>query len=78
MATVKLQYFKPSGKWGYEGEFIASNDDSPYLIFDQIRAMNSAGELPGLSSGTWHGPIHCDLNDHPMAFPALLNLGGAQ
>lgn len=78
MATVKLQYFKPSGKWGYEAEFFALDTDSPHAIFDAVLDMNRSQKLPGLVSGSWHGPILVDLNDHPMAFPALLNLGGAQ
>lgn len=75
MATIKLQYFKPSGKWGYDAELKVEDNRSPYSILDQVKQMAADYQLPGLASGHWEGYVHLDLNDHPMAFPMLLKLG---
>lgn len=68
---VYLTYFKPSGKYGYVGEYETSKRWM-YEIFDEVRDLGRIGKLPGLGSGRWEGPIHVVSPDHPNAFPGLV------
>lgn len=72
MATIKLLYFKPSGKWGYEGEINCPDDFSMYNLNEYVRQLKEEERLPGLSSGSWEGPIYIDSSEHPLGFPQLI------
>lgn len=74
MATIKLTYFKRSGKFAYQGEFEVDNSFPIYQLADEVCAANRERRLPGLQSGTWVGHVHIDPNDHPMAYPILVEL----
>lgn len=72
MATIKLLYFKPSGKWAYEGEFEYQDNLSMHGLHDLISQYNAERILPGLDSGSWDGPIYIDSSEHPLGFPQLI------
>lgn len=72
MAKITLLYFKPSGKWGYEGELEYPNEASMYGLNDLIRQFQAERILPGLASGSWGGPIYIDSSEHPLGFPQLI------
>jgi hypothetical protein len=72
MGVIKLQYFKPSGKWGYEGVLEWPDHVSMHGLMGHIDYMIASNKLPGLSSGHWEGPIYVDSSDHPMGYPILM------
>ncbi len=72
MARIKLQYFKSSGKWGYEGELEWADDKSMYGLIDHVKDLDRNRKLPGLASGSWDGPIYLDTSEHPMGYPLLI------
>lgn len=72
MSKITLLYFKPSGKWGYEGTLEFADDNSMYHLNELIREMKYLKELPGLASGSWEGPIYIDSSEHPLGFPQLI------
>lgn len=72
MSLVKLQYFKPSGKWGYEGEMFWDDDKSMHGLMDEIENLNLLRKLSGLASGRWEGFIYVDTTEHPMGYPLLI------
>lgn len=72
MSTIKLLYFKPSGKWAYEGELEWNDDLSMYFLHDHIDELRFNKKLPGLSSGSWDGIIFIDTSSHPMGYPMML------
>lgn len=74
MATAKLTYFKASGKYAYSGEMEMADTTPPHTVPDMIQQLNFFEKLPGLSSGTWGGFVHVDMNDHPLAFPMLVRV----
>lgn len=47
---VKLTYFKESGKYYTEGEYETKLDHF-HDVINEVRGMQSRGELPGLSKG---------------------------
>lgn len=70
-ATIKLTYFKPSGKWYTDGVF-TSKLEYMYEIFDHVRDLRNTSKLPGLGSGSWDGYILVTSDDHPCAYPGLV------
>lgn len=72
MSKIKLLYFKPSGKWSYEGELEFPDSNSMYHLNELIREMKYLKELPGLMSRSWDGPIYIDSSEHPLGFPQLI------
>lgn len=69
---IYLQYFKPSGKWGYEGILEWPKNSSMHGLMDHVDQLNKDKELPGLASGTWEGHIYIDTRHHPMGFPMMI------
>jgi hypothetical protein len=68
---VNLNYFSPSGKWKYSGTYTSSRK-LLYEIWDEVRGLQVLGQLPGLQSGLWDGPISVDVPSHPHAHPHLI------
>ena len=59
MKNVKLTYFKESGKYYSDDEFV-SNEEFSFDIYAEVRNWNKThrGEtLPGLSCFSWEGYI---------------------
>jgi hypothetical protein len=70
--TIKLTYFKPSGKYYTHGEY-RTNKANMFEIADEVEHMNTHGALPGLTSGCeGYFHIHIDAGDHPNAYPVLV------
>ena len=73
---VNLIYFKPSGKYGYEGEY-ETNHKPLYEVFEEVRQMQLDGKLPGLIEGPWHTSFHVLIDvpehehNHPHLIPAM-------
>ena len=72
MSKIKLLYFKPSGKWGYEGELEWVDHSSMFSLREHVKNLTATNNLPGLSSGSWEGPIYIDASEHPLGFPQLI------
>ncbi len=68
--TIKLTYFKESGKYYTVGEYY-SELEWFFQIFDEVRDMKNKKRLPGLSSGNWDGDILVESDTHPNAYPGL-------
>jgi hypothetical protein len=66
--TIKLTYFKPSGKYYSGGEY-ETECKQMWDIADEIRAMS---QHPGLAGQWTWGPIYVDSGEHPSAVPMLL------
>lgn len=47
MATVKIMYFKPSGKYYSSGEYETVHD-ALYRVLSEVEEMFKAGNNPGL------------------------------
>lgn len=70
---VKLTYFKRSGKYYSDGEYV-SGTENMWGLFDEVRALQRNGELPGLiEGGGKEFFIHVDPVEHPMGYPALIH-----
>jgi len=72
MSKITLLYFKPSGKWGYEGQLDFCDTNSMYHLNELVRELKFLCQLPGLASGSWEGPIYIDSSEHPLGFPQLI------
>lgn len=68
--TVKLTYFKQSGKYYSEGSYETTRDDM-YGIFEEVRAMLDSGKRPGLVDGATEFYVHAECPEHPNNVPAL-------
>ena len=70
MTSVKLTYFRPSGKYYTEGiyETFLQYD---YDIYQEVSNFVSLHLVPHLQSGSWDGPI---LIEPAGGVPALCNL----
>ncbi len=71
MCTVKLTYFKPSGKYYSDGEY-ESNKEDLWEIWNEVEQKRESGHLPGLIEG--HSPfiVSVDVPDHPHNHPHLI------
>jgi hypothetical protein len=72
---VNLEYFQPSGKWKYDGNY-NSTAKALYEIWAEVRALAVLDQLPGLISGHWEGFISVDVPRHPCRHPHLVVLKG--
>jgi hypothetical protein len=71
--TVKLTYFKRSGKFYDQAEFSASTHTPLYRIWEHVRAMRTAGKLPGLIDGAGREfNILVDVPGHPHEHPHIV------
>ncbi len=72
--TIKLTYFKESGKYYAEGELEVTADVKMYELFNRVRHMRDRGNLPGLGEGCGKEfTVHIDADDHPLGYPALIH-----
>ena len=71
MFKVELTYFKKSGKYYSEGEFVVYNDCSLIDIWNQVEALQELGSLPGLTEGTREFIILVNVPGHPHEHPKL-------
>ena len=70
--TIKLTYFKPSGKYYTHGEYRTTKAHM-FEIADEVHCLIERGALPGLAAGHqeyYH--VHIDAGDHPNAYPVLV------
>jgi hypothetical protein len=74
MALIKLTYFKPSGKYAYDGQMNYSDTLHMFHLSDHIQDLNRTQALPGLGSGVWEGYIHVDAGEHPHGYPLLITV----
>ena len=63
--TVKLTYFKKTGKYYSEGEFLVCTDTPLQVVWDIVSHKSVAGKLPGLAFST-----------HAHTFIILVNVPG--
>ena len=70
--TVKLQYFKQSGKYYSDGEFEVDESKEMFHIFEIVRNLSERGRLPGLIEG--HSSFHVLVRapGHRNDYPALI------
>lgn len=71
---VELQYFKKSGKFYSEGDYVSEKEDM-YHIFDEVRGMLEDGRLPGLADGCREFHIYINAVDHPNRYPGMVFTG---
>lgn len=67
---VKLTYFKKSGKYYSEGEYITEKEHM-FEIFDEVSNMRVSSKLPGTSHGA-DFIVFVECPGHENEFPALI------
>ncbi len=72
--TVKLQYFKPSGKWYESGEFEVPDTMELYQIWEFVRLKALNGNLPGLANSVtpYEYMITVDVPGHKNEHPHIM------
>lgn len=70
--TVKLTYFKHSGKFYTEGEYV-SQKLNLYDIWDELKDMLRHGIRPGLIDGPCEFHVVVNVPDHPHDHPLLIH-----
>lgn len=68
---VQLTYFKDSGKFYTEGEYM-SKKLNMFEIFEEVEHMLAAGSRPGLVSGRNEFYAVVNVPDHPHNHPFLI------
>lgn len=68
---VELEYFKPSGKWYADGEYI-SNQEHLFQIWGEIEEMFANRKRPGLIDGKQGFITLVNVPSHPHAHPHLI------
>ena len=71
MYTVKLTYFRKSGKYYSEGEY-KSSKEFLFDIWDEVSDFRLDGKLPGLIAGAKEYVILVNVPDHPYDHPRLI------
>jgi len=67
---VKLTYFKDSGKYYSEGEYLTSVAEyHDWMLYNEVKEMRALGKLPGLIEGATEFDILVTGED---VVPALL------
>jgi hypothetical protein len=69
--TVKLTYFKLTGKYYAEGEYVAQQRHV-FEVVDEVREMRRRGELPGLCRGACEFIIHISVDENSGGYPTLV------
>lgn len=70
--TVKLTYFKPSGKYYSSGTY-QSHQPHTFQIYEEVRRMVDQKELPGLLKGVSGYTVLVEIPEHPYDVPALVH-----
>lgn len=70
---VKLNYFKPSGKWYSEGTY-TTKEQFLYMIWEEIRLKMWNKELPGLSKGHDSYIVLVEVPEHPHNHLTIIGL----
>lgn len=73
--TVRLTYFKQSGKYYSKGSFRINSDTSMLDIHEQVKGMIVAGRLPGLVEGVSEFIVLVEVSRRLHNFPTLFNVG---
>ena len=71
--TIKLTYFRKTGKYYCDGSFQVSVNNTIHGIWNQVLNMRNSGELPGLVHGAgreFNILIQCP--EHPHDHPYFL------
>lgn len=66
---VKLTYFKESGKYYTEGNYITQKKEI-FEIHDEVREMKAKRSLPGITGNEL--TVHVDIPGHPDNHPRLI------
>lgn len=69
--VVKLSYFKPSGKWYSDGEYMAEHKPL-FQIWEDVKRMRDEGHLPDLVKGHKDFIVSIDVPDHEHNHPHLI------
>lgn len=69
MYEIKLQYFKPNGKFYSDGSY-KSDKVHMFEIEDEIRQLRANGKLPGITGNVWI--IYVNAKAHPQGYPLLI------
>ena len=69
--TVKLTYFKESGKYYAEGK-CTTNHKVPYKTISEVRDMLARGVRPGLVDGANEFYVLVEMPDHPLGISTLI------
>jgi len=67
--TIKVTYFKPSGKFYAEGEYETFLDHM-FEVFEEFEEMLKKGVRPGLVNGHSNFTAVLDCDNHPFGYPA--------
>ena len=72
--TVKLNYYKKTGKWYASGKFLVRDDKDLHKIWNQVKLMMANGYLPGLvqSSEPYEYIVSVDVPGHKHEHPHLI------
>lgn len=70
--TVKLTYFKQSGKYYSSGEFSTPADVQLFDVWEQVKEMRDSGNLPSLVSGCREFNILIEVPGHRHEHPRFL------
>lgn len=68
---VELTYFKQSGKYYGDGEYI-SNQEHLFMIWDELSEMFARGERPGLVNGKQFFNTLVNVPGHPHEHPYII------
>lgn len=75
---VQLTYFKQSGKYYEESEFLSRREDVN-KIFEDVKSLQAGGALPGLSPGCGKDfYIMVNPVELPQGYPALIKPVGVE
>lgn len=68
---VQLTYFKESGKYYSDGEYVSEQEDLG-KIWEEVAEMFKRGKRPGLVDGKQGFNTLVNLPDHPHAYPRII------
>ena len=69
--TIKLTYFKPSGKY-YTSESITTPLATLPISWSQVRQWHNDGQLPGLTGASQGWTVLIEVPTHPHNHPRLI------
>jgi len=72
LRTVKLTYFRASGKYYSDNEFEVNEDLNLHEIWDKVEEMIRDKDMPGMSDGYYPAFTLVDVPGHPHEHPTLI------